>query len=184
MAALPNSNSGPITIWCAASSSGQEPLSVAMAIQEKLPHIAPRVRITATDLSPTMVERCREGRFSQLEVNRGLPARYLVRYFEQDGATWVARPEIRSMIDARVTNLAEPLAGIPRCDLVMIRNVLIYFSMTTKADILGRVRRDVLKPGGVLMLGSSETTHNIDDQYERVEFGRASCYRQRSATSS
>jgi chemotaxis protein methyltransferase CheR len=172
---------GPITIWCAACSSGQEPYSVAMTIHEKMPELASRVRILATDLSPTMVERCRAGRFSQLEVNRGLPARLLVRHFEQQGADWVARPELRSMIDARVGNLAQPLLGTPRCDLVMLRNVLIYFSMETKAEILGRIRTDVLKPGGMLMLGSSETTHNIDNTFERVEYGRGSCYKPRVA---
>ena len=90
---------------------------------------------------------------------------------------WVAKPELRSMIDARVGNLAEPLIGVPRCDLVMLRNVLIYFSLDTKAEILGRIRTTVLKPGGVLLLGSSETTHNIDNAYERTEYGRATCYR-------
>ena len=174
---LPGGATGPLTIWCAACSSGQEPYSIAMTIHEKLPHLASRVRILGTDLSPTMVERCRAGRFSQLEVNRGLPARLLVRYFDQDGTDWVAKPQLRSMIDARVGNLAEPLLGTPRCHLVMLRNVLIYFSVDTKAEILERIRKDVLVPGGLLMLGSSETTHNIDNVYERVEFGRATCYR-------
>ncbi|MHB1139545.1 MAG: CheR family methyltransferase [Microthrixaceae bacterium] len=177
IADLPGGATGPLTIWCAACSSGQEPYSIAMKIHEQLPHLASRVRILGTDLSPTMVERCRAGRFSQLEVNRGLPARLLVRYFDQDGTDWVAKPQLRSMIDARVGNLAEPLLGTPRCHLVMIRNVLIYFSVQTKTEILGRIRKDVLVPGGLLMLGSSETTHNIDNAYERVEYGRATCYR-------
>jgi chemotaxis protein methyltransferase CheR len=177
IADLPSGATGPLTIWCAACSSGQEPYSIAMTIHEKLPHLASRVRILGTDLSPTMVERTKAGRFSQLEVNRGLPARMLVRYFDQDGTDWVAKPELRSMIDARVGNLAEPLIGVPRCDLVMLRNVLIYFSLDTKAEILGRIRTTVLKPGGVLLLGSSETTHNIDNAYERAEYGRATCYR-------
>ena len=181
IADLPGGATGPLTIWCAACSSGQEPYSIAMTIHEKLPHLASRVRILGTDLSPTMVERCRAGRFSQLEVNRGLPARLLVRYFDQDGTDWVAKPALRSMIDARVGNLAEPLLGVPRCDLVMLRNVLIYFSVDTKAEILGRIRTGVLKPGGVLVLGSSETTHNIDNAYERQEYGRATCYRPTAA---
>ena len=176
-----SSLTGQIHIWCAAASSGQEPYSIAMTLLEKAPELARRTRILATDLSPTMVQRCREGRYSQLEVNRGMPARYLVKHFEQDGTEWVARPELRSMVDTRTANLAEPFPAIPRCDLVMLRNVLIYFSVDTKAEILGRIRRNVLKPGGVLMLGGSETTHNIDDGYERIEFGRTSCYRPRTA---
>jgi len=181
IADLPGGTAGSLTIWCAACSSGQEPYSIAMTIHEKLPHLASRVRILGTDLSPTMVERCRAGRFSQLEVNRGLPARLLVRYFDQEGTDWVAKPQLRSMIDARVGNLAEPLVGVPRSDLVMLRNVLIYFSLETKTEILARIRRDVLKPGGALMLGSSETTHNIDNAYERVEYGRGNCYRPTAA---
>jgi chemotaxis protein methyltransferase CheR len=172
-------DTGPITIWCAAASSGQEPLSIAMTLHEKAPALAARTRIIATDLSPSMVERCRSARFSQLEVNRGLPARYLVKYFDQDGTEWVAKPQLRSMIDVRQMNLAEPFVGMARCDLVMLRNVLIYFSVPTKQQILGRIRTDLLKPSGAVMLGSSETTLNIDDAYERLVVGASSVYRRR-----
>lgn len=167
-----------VSIWCGACSSGQEPYSLAIALWEKHPALmrAGRVRIFATDIAPTMVARTRAGRFSALEVNRGLPARYLVRYFEQSGTDWVARPELRSVIDARELNLTGPWTGVPRCDLVWLRNVLIYFSPETKADVLGRVRREVLKPGGYLFLGASETTLNVDDNYVRREVGRSICY--------
>jgi len=168
----------PLTVWCAASSSGQEPYTVAMVINEKFPELAAghRLRIVATDLSPTMVQRTKSGRYTQFEVNRGLPARFLVRYFQQDGKDWVISRDIRNMVEARELNLVESWGGLPRCDLVMIRNVLIYFSMDTKRAILGRIRKDVLMPGGFLFLGSSETTLNVDDAYVRRDFGKSFCY--------
>jgi chemotaxis protein methyltransferase CheR len=168
----------PFTIWCAASSSGQEPYTIAMVLNEKFPELVAqrRVRILATDLSPTMVQRTREGRYSQFEVNRGLPARYLVRYFQQDGKDWVINKDIRAMVESRTLNLVEPWAGLPRCDVVMIRNVLIYFSLDTKRAILGRIRKEVLTPGGFLFLGASETTLNVDDAYTRRDFGKSFCY--------
>jgi chemotaxis protein methyltransferase CheR len=167
-----------LTVWCGACSSGQEPYSLAITLLENFPELEPaQVRIIATDLSPTMVQRCREGRFSQLEVNRGMPARLLVRHFTQDGTDWVARAELRRMIHTSQLNLTESWDCVPRCDLVMLRNVLIYFSVETKQEILGRIRTRVLGPGGYLMLGASETTMNLDPVFERTSFGRSSCYR-------
>lgn len=135
-----------------------------------------RLRIVATDLSPTMVQRTAAGRFSQLEVNRGMPARLLVKNFSQDGRDWVASKELRGVIDAKPLNLIEAWNGVPRCDVVFLRNVLIYFDTTTKRQILEKIRKEVLKPGGHLFLGSSETTLNIDAGYKRVEFGKSICY--------
>jgi chemotaxis protein methyltransferase CheR len=168
-----------IDIWCAACSSGQEPYSLAIALSEKHPALvrSRRVRIHATDIAPTMVERTRAGRFSPLEVNRGLPARHLVRYFEQDGRDWVVRAELRSMISTGVLNLTSGAwTGVPRCDLVWLRNVLIYFAPETKSAVLAKVRREVLRPGGHLFLGSSETTLHVDDNFVRREVGRSICY--------
>ncbi len=123
-----------------------------------------------------MVARTKEGRYSQLEVNRGLPAKYLMRFFTQQGQDWVIKQELRSMIEARTLNLVEAWSGLPRCDVVFLRNVLIYFSPDVKKRILERIRRDVLKPGGFLFLGSSETTLNIDSAYLRREVGRTFVY--------
>jgi chemotaxis protein methyltransferase CheR len=167
-----------LTIWCGAASSGQEPYSIAMTLTEKHPELvaANRVRIVATDISPTMVDRVKSGRYTQLEVNRGLPAKRLVKFFGQDGQDWVAARSLRSMIDTRLLNLIEPWMGLPRSDVVFLRNVLIYFSPDVKRQILGRIRTEVLKPGGFLFLGSSETTMNIDSNYQRRQVGATIVY--------
>lgn len=168
-----------LTIWCAACSSGQEPYTLAMILSETFPELidSKRVRIVATDLSRTMVSRVKEGRYSQLEVNRGLPAPLLLKYFEQEGRDWIARPELRDMIETRTINLLEDWPGIPRCDLVMLRNVLIYFADDTRREILTRIAHDVLKPDGSLFLGSSETVLNLNVSFETRRFDRGSCYR-------
>jgi chemotaxis protein methyltransferase CheR len=167
-----------VTIWCGASSSGQEPYSIAVAVADKFPELmsAGRLRIVATDIAPSMVDRTKAGRFSQLEVNRGLPVRQLIRFFQQDGNEWVANRELRQTIDVRLMNLVGPWANMPKCDIVFLRNVLIYFSADTKRQILERIRRDVLRPGGQLFLGSSETTLNIDNAWERRSIGRSISY--------
>lgn len=166
-----------LSIWCAACSSGQEPYSLAMILRDEAARLAGwTVRILATDLSAEMVARARAGRFSQLEVNRGLPAPMLVRHFTKHGADWVVKDELRGMIEFRTMNLAAPYGGLPAFDVVFLRNVLIYFDVATKRDVLGRVRR-VLRPGGHLFLGGAETTLNLDDAYQRVTLGKAVAYR-------
>jgi chemotaxis protein methyltransferase CheR len=165
-----------LSIWCAASSSGQEPYTLAMIIKENFPQLSGwKIRIVATDLSHAMVDRVKEGRYSQLEMNRGLPASYLVKWFDRVGTDWQVKPELRSMVDARVVNLAEPWGLIGSHDIVMLRNVLIYFARPTKAHILDRVRT-VLRPDGVLFLGASETTFNIDDRWASRTVGKAIAY--------
>jgi chemotaxis protein methyltransferase CheR len=168
-----------LSIWCAASSSGQEPYSLAMLIRESFAQLASwRVCILATDLSTDALARAREGRYSQLEVNRGLPASLLVKYFQKQGRDWFLRDDLRRMVDHQIVNLASAWPFLPPMDMVMMRNVLIYFGVETKKEILAKVRR-VLKPDGYLFLGGAETTFSIDDSFERVQFERATCYRVR-----
>jgi chemotaxis protein methyltransferase CheR len=168
-----------LSIWCAASSSGQEPVSLAMLLREHFPELTGwRLRILATDISPSMLDKCRAGRFSQLEVNRGLPASYLVKYFSRAGADWVVNPEVQRMIEYRFLNLMSPFPALGRLDLVLIRNVLIYFDIETKRRVLGGIKK-VLRPDGVLMLGSSETTMNIDEGWAGWTIGRTIAYRPR-----
>src|SRR5262245_48527891 len=157
-----------LTMWCAAASSGQEPYSVMMLLRQHFPQLQDwTIRFLCTDLSKEMIDRCRSGRYSQLEVNRGLPAPMLVRWFTRDGADWVVDASLRDPIEFRTMSLIEPWPAMRPVDLVMMRNVLIYFDVETKQQVLGRVRQ-VLRPDGSLLLGAAETTLNIDDGYERV----------------
>jgi chemotaxis protein methyltransferase CheR len=163
-----------LRFWCAACSTGQEPYSLAMLWRElNIPGW--QIEILATDLAETVLERARAGRFQQLEVNRGLPARYLVKYFQRDGMIWEIKPEIRNMIRWQKFNLKDSVAAIPSCDVVLCRNVLIYFDMGTKRGILANIRK-VLRPGGYLILGSSESTLNVDDAYVRQQVGPSVFY--------
>ncbi|MGY1615963.1 CheR family methyltransferase [Geodermatophilus sp. SYSU D00691] len=166
----------PLKIWSAACSSGQEPYTIAMLLEDALPNAAARVSITATDLSREMVERTRAGRFTQLEVNRGLPAPMLVRHFARAGSEWEVAPALKRMVTASECNLAAPLPRMGPFDVVYLRNVLIYFDLGTKQSILRRVR-ELMRPDGWLFLGAAETTLGVDDSWERVVIGRSSAYR-------
>jgi chemotaxis protein methyltransferase CheR len=165
-----------LQIWSAACSSGQEPYTIAMLLEDAMPNAASRVSITATDLSREMVERTKAGRFSQLEVNRGLPAPMLVRHFTRVGNEWEVAPALRRMVTASECNLATQLPRMGPFDVVYLRNVLIYFDLPTKQTILRRVR-ELMRPDGWLFLGAAETTLGVDDSWERVVLGRSSAYR-------
>lgn len=168
-----------LSIWCGAASSGQEPYSLAMLLREHFPTLAGwKVPMLATDISLAVLERSRTALYSQVEVNRGLSARLLVRFFEQRGLEWQLKDDIRRMIDFRQLNLIEPFPWLPPADIIMLRNVLIYFDVEAKKAILAKLRR-VLRPDGYLFLGGAETTINLDEAFERVPFERSSCYRLR-----
>lgn len=167
----------PLRIWCAACSTGQEPFSVAMLLAEYFPQLANgEVKILATDLSTQVLEKARSGCFNQIEVNRGLPAAFLMKYFDRHGLNWQLKESIRRMIEFRPLNLIETWPVLLPMDIVFMRNVLIYFDVQTKKNILGKVRR-VLHPDGYLFLGGAETTTNLDDLYVRTEVEKASIYR-------
>lgn len=170
-----------LDIWCGASSSGQEIYSVALTLREHFPELVNwRLNIVSTDLSREMVQRGRDGRYSQIEVNRGLPAMLLVKYFERSGMDYYVKPDIRRLVDFREMNLNGPWTGVPsRLDIVFLRNVLIYFEDPVKRRILGKVH-DLLRPDGYLFLGGSETTLNLEDRLEQVQIERTRCFRRRS----
>ncbi len=163
-----------LRIWSAACSSGQEPYSIAMALADVVP--AGRLRILATDLSAEMIQRAERARYSQLEVNRGLPAPMLVRHFVRAGADWEVAAPVRAQVDFRRHNLLHAPPGGGPFDMVFLRNVLIYFDLATKQEVLRRVRQ-ALRPGGYLFLGAAETTMGIDDAWERIPVGRGAVYR-------
>jgi chemotaxis protein methyltransferase CheR len=166
-----------LTIWSAAASSGQEAYSVGMMIRERFPGLlAWNLEILATDISAQILQRAEQGRYSQLEVNRGLPIRLLTKYFEQRGIEWEISVAVRRMITFRLMNLAEPWVNIPQTDIMFLRNVMIYFDVETKRKILARAAR-ILAPDGYLFLGCAETTLNLSDEFERVQCGKMFCYR-------
>ena len=168
-----------LEIWSAACSSGQEAYSLTMLLKENLPP-GWTARITATDVSTTMLDRVRAGRYSQVEMNRGMPAQRLVTWFTRVGNEWEVSPELRSMVSTQHLNLAAPFPPMPVFDIVFLRNVLIYFDMDTKRDILRRVSTRI-SPDGFLLLGSSETTLDLDDAWTREAAGRVWMHRPRAA---
>lgn len=164
-----------VTVWSAACSSGQEAYTIAMLLAE---HLLPRgwsAEIVATDISSDMLERTREGRYSQLEVSRGLPAPMLVKHLHRDGTGWRVSEQLRSMVRVRHLNLAVPFPPLPVFDVVFMRNVLIYFDAATKRSVLARTRR-AMAPDGFMFLGGAETTLGIDEQWARVPVGRCTIH--------
>lgn len=169
-------SSRSLVIWSAACSSGQEPYSVAMLIREHFPQLLDwNVQILASDLSRTMLERGHDGVYQQHEVNRGLPARLLVRHFRQHGGRWHATPELRRMVRFFHQNIIRDWTMVPQVDLLLMRNVLIYFDVEDRRTILARTRRH-LRDDGYLLLGSAETTLNLDERFRRVRIDRAVFY--------
>jgi chemotaxis protein methyltransferase CheR len=166
-----------LTIWSAACSTGQEPYSLAMLLLEHFPQLAGwTVSILATDLSPTVLKAARDGAYTQFEVNRGLPANYLIKYFTKQGEKWCIKDEVKRLIDFRPMNLIQSWPVLPPLDLVLIRNVMIYFDVETKKTILRKIRNCLL-PHGYLFLGTAETTTNLDPAYQPVTHGKAVVYR-------
>jgi chemotaxis protein methyltransferase CheR len=168
-----------VRIWSAASSSGQEAYSLAITLQENLP-AGWLYEIMGSDISTEMVKRAEAAEYSQVEVNRGLPASQLVQYFERAGAHWRITQALRRNVSFKLMNLTAPLPPMQPFDVIFLRNVLIYFDVATKKSVLRNVAR-LLRPDGWLFLGAAETTIGIDDNYERVAAGRTSAYRVRSA---
>ena len=167
-----------LQIWSAACSTGQEPYSLVMHMRERLPQLRDwQVQVLATDISPSCLAKARAGVYRQLEVNRGLPAPYLLKYFTRRGVDYVLKDDIKNAVEFRTLNLLGNWPPDIRPDLVLMRNVLIYFDQPTKAAILGKVRR-VMASDGYLLLGAAETTLNIDPAFERVAQG---IYRLRDA---
>jgi chemotaxis protein methyltransferase CheR len=123
-----------------------------------------------------VLQRAERGEYSQLEVNRGLPVQFLVKYFQRSGLGWQVKPEVRRMVKFLRVNLIEPWPALAAQDIVFMRNVLIYFTPQTKRLLLGKLR-ELLTADGALFLGGAETTIGIDDAWQRVNHGKTSLYR-------
>jgi chemotaxis protein methyltransferase CheR len=155
-----------IRIWCAACSTGQEPYSIAMMLdqQPKLTGGVP-VEIVATDISDRVLEKARSGLYTQFEVQRGLPIQLLMHYFTQQDDSWRISERLRSNVTFRKHNLIEPAAALGKFDIVFCRNVLIYFDALTKQAVLGRIA-DQLNTGGSLMMGAAESVVGLTTVFE------------------
>jgi chemotaxis protein methyltransferase CheR len=158
-------NRRSLRIWCAASSTGQEPYSIAMCVKEFAGLTGWRVEIVATDLSPAVLEKSRAGIFSQFEVQRGLPIQMLVKYFTQIGELWQLNADIRAMVQHRQLNLLQDFSHLGTFDVIFCRNVLIYFDQDTKVAIFERLAK-MLESDGVLALGAAESVVGISDAFK------------------
>ena len=154
-----------LRIWCAASSTGQEPYSIAMCVKEFAGLSGWRVEIVATDLSQEVLEKSKAGVYSQFEVQRGLPIQMLVKYFTQTGELWQLNADIRAMVQHRQLNLLQDFSHLGTFDVIFCRNVLIYFDQETKVSIFERMSR-MLESDGVLALGAAETVVGISDAFK------------------
>jgi chemotaxis protein methyltransferase CheR len=171
-----------IRIWCAASSTGQEPYSIAMILKEMGAALSGwRTEIVATDLSMGVLEKSITGLFSQFEVQRGLPIQMLVKYFTQQGELWQLNADIRAMVQHRQLNLLQDFSHLGTFDVIFCRNVLIYFDQDTKIGIFDRLAK-MLEADGVLALGAAESVVGISDAFKPYP-ERRGLYRPNSARS-
>ncbi|WP_368854154.1 protein-glutamate O-methyltransferase CheR [Desulfovibrio sp. JC022] len=172
---------GKIKIWCAASSTGQEPYSLSMLIHEWTRtagggKLSPAdFSIMATDISGPVIERAKEGLFSNLEKSRGLPSGY-DKYFEKNGNSWQVDSAVKSLVTFKKFNLLDSFRSLGQFDFVMCRNVLIYFDDPTKIDIVHRIH-DMLPDKGYLMLGATETLAGHTDRFTTEHMGAVILYR-------
>jgi chemotaxis protein methyltransferase CheR len=166
-----------LSIWSAACSTGQEVYSLAMMLDLQFPELQ-RWNVTyhGTDISNEVIAQAKAARYSALEVNRGLPAQYLARYMERDGSHYLVADALRKQATFAKLNFIAPWPPMPRYDVVLCRNVLIYFDMDVRARIVRKIQ-DVLAPGGYLILGSSETSLGNVEGLTRTVIGRTTVYR-------
>ena len=163
-----------VRVWSAAASTGQEAYSIAMLLLE-MGKSGRDVEIVGTDLSTQVLARAREGRYPQFEINRGLPASYLMKYFARSGLDWQLQDQVRSMVRFEPLDLRRDFRSLGTFDLILCRNVLIYFDLPTKTRIVGSVH-GLLAPGAMLALGCAETILNIHGGFKRVAYGTSAFY--------
>ncbi len=175
---------GPkVRIWSAASSTGQEPYTIAMLIHEfaeyhaHLGVHATDFSILATDISSRVLSQAIEGSYQQFELDRGLDNRYLEKYFQQQGDKWVVKPELASMVEFRKTNLVQPISHLGAFDVIFCRNVLIYFDFETKKNIISQFHH-MLNKDGLLILGASENLYTIDG-FHSLTLGSTMVYKKK-----
>src|SRR5689334_7603248 len=160
---------GRIRLWSAACSTGQEPYSIAMMLDQD-PQITQGVpvEIVATDISDRCLERARQGLFTQFEVQRGLPIQMLMHHFTQQDDHWRISERLRQQVTFKKQNLIDPTYSLGKFDIVFCRNVLTYFDGPTKGEVLDRVAQQ-LNPGGFLVLGAAESVVGLSTSFEATQ---------------
>lgn len=173
-----------LVIWSAACSTGQEPFSIAILLNEHFRDLLGswKVRILASDFSEPVIAQAREGVFSELDTARGLPPPLLAKYFRPLQGKWSIGQECRRLVEFRQLNLVAEWPMMPVCDVIFLRNVMLYFDVPTRAALVKRMRRS-LRADGALFLGGAETMLGIDDGYERCAGLGCSYYRPKTARS-
>lgn len=164
-----------LRLWSAACSTGQEGYSLAMLIREHFPLLQGwKIRIEGTDICTEVVQRAQLGSYHRIEINRGLPARFIVRYFDHVGEDWVLKDGIKSMCNYRVANLCiPPLPFNEKFDVIFLRNVMLYFSLEARKGLLAQIQK-LLAPDGILFLGSSEQP--VDLSIWKAVLAGGTCY--------
>ncbi len=158
-----------LRIWSAAAATGQEAYSIAMVLAELAPLLGDRgVEIMGTDIARNALRRAREGRYSQFEIQRGLPMRMLAKYVVQEDQAWRIKPELRASVTFCEWNLLADLRTLGQFDIVFCRNVLIYFDTPTRARVLEAIAAQ-MPPDGVLFLGAAESIHGVTKCLESVQ---------------
>ena len=180
-------NAGPIRVWSAACSSGQEPYSLSMCVAEyQGSHpgsMRSDVEIVATDISPTVLEEAKAGVYDDIALGRGLTAERRARFFQKNANSLEVRKEIKARVNFRPINLSQNYAALGKFNVILCRNVLIYFSTEMKRDVLQRMA-NILVPGGYLMLGGSESMANYCDAFQMVRVANGVIYQLKTKSGS
>ena len=171
-----NASKRSLRIWCAACSSGQEPYSLGMILKDHAAKMEGwKIDIIGTDISHTILDRAKEGSYTQFEVQRGLPAKYLVQNFQKDNDLWVISDELKQMVTYKFFNLLDAPATLGAFDIIFCRNVLIYFDPETKSKVLDGIAKSMVS-NGFLILGAAETIFGLTDAFA-TEPDRSGVYR-------
>ena len=169
-----------LDIWSAACSTGQEVYSTAIIISELLPDIDQwTIKLLGTDISDAAVAQASYGKYNHTEINRGLQQPQILKYFNQDGTAWRIKDKIRYMASFRKLNLLAPFTGLQKFDIILCRNVAIYFSQENRRIMFERIASQ-LKPNGILIIGASESLIGISTRFERKDYMRSVFYQLKS----
>lgn len=168
VAMVPEIGNRRLRVWSAGCSTGQEPLSLAMLFAEKASAFPMPPEIVATDVSQAALARGKAGRYSQFEIQRGLPIRRMVEWFDSVEGDWVAKPELVRRVQFRQQNLTADAPPPGKFDLILCRNVMLYFSLPLRRQVFDRLAA-AIRPGGLLVLGAGETVIGLTDHFTPSE---------------